>query len=77
MAFNLPSLRRKSEGNQNRDQGDIINFFDSFFNDFYSIPTFPSQNIRDSLSPRTNISETDKEYYLELELPGMSKKILI
>jgi len=48
----------------------VANDMDEFFNDFWRWP-FVSR--RDTFAPATDIEETDKEYALTFELPGMKK----
>ena len=68
MAY-LPKLRSKSESIRTRDS-----VFDDLFNELYSLPTsFLSKSGMD-LSPRIDISETDSEYKIEAELPGINQK---
>ena len=63
----LPRLRSKSI--RTRDS-----IFDDLFNELYSLPTsFLSKSGMD-LSPRIDISETDNEYKIEAELPGINQK---
>ena len=63
----LPRLR--SESIRTRDS-----IFDDLFNELYSLPTsFLSKSGMD-LSPRIDISETDNEYKIEAELPGINQK---
>lgn len=65
----LPRLRSKSESIRTRDS-----IFDDLFNELYSLPTsFLSKSGMD-LSPRIDISETDSEYKIEAELPGINQK---
>ncbi|MBN8522693.1 MAG: Hsp20/alpha crystallin family protein [Rickettsiaceae bacterium] len=65
----LPRLRSKSESIRTRDS-----IFDDLFNELYSLPTsFLSKSGMD-LSPRIDISETDNEYKIEAELPGINQK---
>jgi len=65
----LPRLRSKSESIRTRDS-----IFDDLFNELYSIPTsFLSKRGMD-WSPRIDISETDNEYKIEAELPGINQK---
>lgn len=61
--------RNKSESIRTRES-----IFDDLFNELYSLPTsFLSRGGID-LSPRVDISETDKEYKIEAELPGINQK---
>jgi HSP20 family protein len=48
----------------------LANDVDEFFSDFWRWP-FVSR--RDAFAPATDIEETDKEYMLTFELPGMKK----
>jgi HSP20 family protein len=65
----VPRLRSKSESIRTRDS-----IFDDLFNELYSLPTsFLSKSGMD-LSPRIDISETDSEYKIEAELPGINQK---
>lgn len=65
----LPRLRSKSESIRTRDS-----IFDDLFHELYSLPTsFLSKSGMD-LSPRIDISETDGEYKIEAELPGINQK---
>ena len=51
-----------------------MNDFDSLFSDFFSSP-FGLQRNRDlDWSPNVDVNETDKEYQLFAELPGIDKK---
>lgn len=69
MTYHLPRLRSKSESIGTRDS-----IFDDLFNEIYSLPTsFLSKSGMD-LSPRIDISETDAEYKIEAELPGINQK---
>lgn len=74
MAFNLPNLRRNFETTGTRNKNDLVNIFDNFINDFYSPAISSFQRIKEELSPRINISETDSDYYIDVELPGIDRK---
>ncbi|WP_341791260.1 Hsp20/alpha crystallin family protein [Rickettsia endosymbiont of Gonocerus acuteangulatus] len=68
MAFNLPNVRNKSEiSNELRRRNYLDNIFDDFFNEFY----ISKDKV---LIPKTDISETDTGYSLEVELPGINQK---
>jgi HSP20 family protein len=47
---------------------EVDRLFGGFFNDF-SLPTLHGEN--GSLMPKINLNETDKEYRLEAEMPGI------
>ncbi len=69
MTYHLPKLRSKAESISTRDS-----LFDDLFNELYSLPTsFLSKSGMD-LSPRIDVSETDAEYKIEAELPGINQK---
>ncbi|MCC8419330.1 MAG: Hsp20/alpha crystallin family protein [Rickettsia endosymbiont of Glossina mortisans submortisans] len=73
MAFNLPRIRNKSEvSNDLMRRNHLDNIFDDFFNEFYTFPY--SSSTEKNLIPRTDISETDSGYSLEVELPGINQK---
>ena len=74
MAFNLPNLRRRLETNEAKGQNDLASIFDDFLNDFYSPTSSSSQRIRGELSPRLDISETDSDYHIDVEMPGIDQK---
>jgi HSP20 family protein len=73
MAFNLqPRTRSNFEP---RIIGERDSIFDDIFNDFfYPLPSYFRGPKGADLSPRIDISETDKEYHLEAELPGLTQK---
>ncbi|ROT47518.1 Hsp20/alpha crystallin family protein [Candidatus Cardinium hertigii] len=74
MTFNLPFIKHKSdEGNLTR-RDHFHNLFNDLFNEFYSFPTSASVGNERSILPRTDISETDSAYCIEVELPGMQAK---
>lgn len=74
MAFNLPSVRKRLETNETRGQNDLVNLLDNIFNDFYSFSIPSLQKIRGELSPRIDISETDSDYHIDTDLPGIDQK---
>ena len=49
----------------------LVGEMDEFFNDFWRWPFVSRQG---SLAPATDIEETEKEYRLTFELPGMKKE---
>ncbi|MCX7841632.1 MAG: Hsp20/alpha crystallin family protein [Clostridia bacterium] len=69
--FGLVPFERKGRGLQRRngDYFDIDSIFENFFNDAV-LPSFFSK----SNQMRVDISENDKEYILEAELPGVKKE---
>ena len=48
--------------------------FDSLFSDFFSRPFGLQRNADLDWSPNVDVNETDKEYLLHAELPGIDKK---
>ncbi|CCM10623.1 Small heat shock protein C4 [Cardinium endosymbiont cEper1 of Encarsia pergandiella] len=69
---NLPSFRYKNQPSISEigREGDII---ERVFNDFYSLlPDFPSK-IK-NIVPRIDVSESNSNYYIEAELPGIELK---
>lgn len=69
MTHHLPRIRSKSESVGTRDS-----IFDDLFNELYSLPTSFLSKTGVNLSPRVDISETDTEYKIEAELPGINQK---
>jgi len=51
-----------------------LNDFDSLFSDFFSGSIGLQQNSVRGWSPTVDVNETDKEYRLYAELPGIEKK---
>jgi HSP20 family protein len=74
MAFNLPELRNSTDSARIRRQNYFDNLLEDFFNDFYSPIAQPFSRTGVDLPTRIDISETDSEYNLEAELPGISLK---
>ncbi len=57
----LPTLRRQNTW--------LPNFFNDFFNDDW----FSLRNM-ESITPAINVKENDKQYIIEIAVPGMSKE---
>ncbi len=74
MPFNVPDLRKKSEALFNlRRSNTIENFFDRFFNDLdHAYPLNFQES--GSLSPRTDLAETDSTYYIDVDMAGVNQK---
>ncbi|WP_243018456.1 MULTISPECIES: Hsp20/alpha crystallin family protein [Candidatus Cardinium] len=67
---NLPSFRYKNQPSEPGREGDLI---ERIFNDFYSLlPDFSSK--RNNVVPRIDVSESNSNYYIEAELPGIELK---
>lgn len=65
-----PYNNRKQNGLARRnDIFDVRSMFDEFFNDSFS-PAFPFQGT----SVRADIRETEKEYIIDAEIPGVKKE---
>ena len=75
MAFNLPRIKNKTEANNSTVRHNHLdNIIDNFFNEFYSFPLSTLNNMEGNLLPRIDISETDLEYCLEVEMPGVNQQ---
>jgi HSP20 family protein len=73
MAFNLPRIRNKSELQPNANkQSYVDDIFNNFFNEIASF-SYPVSHGDRMLSPRTDITENETEYHLEVELPGVTQ----
>ncbi|HJD58249.1 MAG TPA: Hsp20/alpha crystallin family protein [Rickettsia endosymbiont of Ceroptres masudai] len=69
MSFNVPRIRNKSALQNNSSKRSYIDdVFNNFFNEIASWPSSYNDKI---LSPKTDIIETDSDYNLEMELPGV------
>ncbi|AWN82053.1 Hsp20/alpha crystallin family protein [Candidatus Cardinium hertigii] len=72
MTFHLPFVKHKSDGSNLVRRDYFHNLFNELFNnDFYTFPTSFAAGNEKSILPRTDISETDAAYCIEVELPGM------
>lgn len=53
----------------------VVKQYDSFFNDFFNLPSAWSNPSRDVASiPATNVTETPNAYQLEISAPGRNKE---
>lgn len=50
------------------------NFVDDVFDDFFGVPAVPAQHVIGTSSMKADITETDKGYLIEMDLPGYNKK---
>jgi HSP20 family protein len=53
-----------------RHTDSLFNLFDSFFQDHFA----PTNDAGDLIAPRTNIAESEKDYQISMELPGVDEK---
>lgn len=66
----VPSGRRGSNIQRRNDVWDLRSVFEDFLNDSFFLPGFPS-----TVHPiRADIRETDKEYIIDAEIPGVNKE---
>ena len=65
--------RRELENPMLAIQNEMNRMFDSFFMDPFETDPFERSSIRD-FSPRIDVSESEKEYKVTAELPGMDEK---
>lgn len=71
--MNLPWKRLNSTGNWDRSFiTPVQHLVDDFFNDFS--PLWSVERPMQSFRPKVNISETDTQYKISAELPGMEEK---
>jgi len=61
----------KPAENQLRFKNEFDKLFESFFSDF-----LPESNDLYSISPRADVEESDKDYTVTVEVPGIDKKDL-
>lgn len=74
MAFNLPNVQEDRNLPNQRRRGNIDNLFNSLLEDFF-YPSLGGNSQQDNfLSPRMDISETESEYKIEVELPGINQQ---
>lgn len=73
MTFNLPTFRNKDSICVNKDHYKD-GLFSYLFNDMLPLRSSIAQQLDVDLSPRIDISETDTEYRLDAELPGVEQK---
>lgn len=50
------------------------NFMNDVWDDFFGAPYVPTGHVTGSSSMKTDITETDKGYLIEMDLPGFTKK---
>jgi len=74
MTFNLPSLKSAFQPTTHQ-RGDIKNLLDDFFYDSERrVPYFSSPSKETGFCPQLDISETNSDYNILFDLPGVSKK---
>ena len=74
MTFNLPKVHQDRNLTNQHKRGNIDSLFNSLLDDFF-YPSLARNSQKDnSLSPRMDISETETEYKIEVELPGISQQ---
>ena len=72
MSFDLPSLRSMFQPSRRTN---IDNMFEDFFNKFeHQTPQSLLSKREQGFYPQLDISETNSNYFLELDLPGVNKK---
>ncbi|MBA4166183.1 MAG: Hsp20/alpha crystallin family protein [Chitinophagaceae bacterium] len=52
----------------------VVRSYDSFFNDFFNLPTTWGTTASDSGAVSANVSETPQAYHLDLNVPGRNKE---
>ncbi|PHV70027.1 heat-shock protein Hsp20 [Sporanaerobium hydrogeniformans] len=67
--FGLTPFNRNTVQRTTNDVTDFYNAIDDFFNDSF----FPLRNLRNDTF-KVDIRETDKEYLIEAEVPGIKKE---
>jgi len=74
MTFDLPSLRSVFQPTATT-RGSVDRIFDDLFYDFvHRVPHFSIPKRDSGFYPQLDVSETDSNYYISLDLPGVSKK---
>ena len=74
MAFNLPNVQEDRNIPNQRRRDNIDNLFNSLLEDFF-YPSLAGNSQQDNfLSPRMDISETESEYKIEVELPSINQQ---
>ena len=74
MAFNLPKVQQDKNLPNQRRRGNIDNLFNSLLDDFF-YPSLAGNSQQDNfLSPKMDIAETEAEYKVEVELPGINQE---
>ena len=56
-----------------RDNG-VFGLFDPFFDDFFDFPNFRTPSRKENNFMKKDVKECDKDYKLEIEMPGYDKK---
>jgi len=72
--FGLVPYWRNGNGEVQKRRGHGQDDFESLVGEFFGDSFIPGVFKRESTTMRTDIRETDKEYVLEVEIPGMSKE---
>jgi len=67
-------IKWKPAETQLRFRGEFDKLFDRFFNSFYKDTGFSDTPDLFPISPRADIEESDREYLVSVELPGIDKK---
>lgn len=70
---NKLAVRREDENPVVTIQNEINRLFDSFFDDSFGLDLFDRTSLGE-FTPRVDLSETEKEYKVVAELPGMDEK---
>ncbi|WPY01869.1 Hsp20/alpha crystallin family protein (plasmid) [Candidatus Trichorickettsia mobilis] len=74
MTFNLPNVHQDRNLSNKRKRGNIDSLFNSLLDDFFYPSLAGNSQQSNFLSPRMDISETDAEYKIEVELPGIKQQ---
>ncbi len=70
----MPASKRKKECLMLMPTVFGTNFMDDVFDDFFGAPLMTTSQVTGNSSMKADITETDKEYLIELDLPGYTKK---